>query len=101
MNNIRRLGERSGRFWSLIKWASVWAGRSDDLASNVPTQVTPARRVRTGVLATEWSEVQAMVHGMLAGPRHLIGHHESRLREIRELSQVVQGGTEIGPRIAA
>jgi hypothetical protein len=45
-------------------------------------------------LRTEWSEVQAMVQGMLAEPWHLIGHQESRLREFLELLQAVQGGTK-------
>jgi len=47
-----------------------------------------------GCLRTEWSEVQAMIQGMLAEPWHLIGHQESRLREFLELLQAVQGGTE-------
>ena len=58
----------------------------------------PGTRARSefvqACLRAEWSEVQAMIQGMLAEPWHLIGHQESRLREFLELLQAVQGGTK-------
>jgi hypothetical protein len=36
----------------------------------------------------DWSEVQAMVEGMLAEPWHLIGYQENRLRQFLALLQL-------------
>lgn len=40
----------------------------------------------------DWSEVSAMIEGMLAEPWHLRGHQEMRLREFLQLLQLSHGG---------
>ena len=43
----------------------------------------------------EWSDVKAMVEGMLAEPWHLVGYQEHRLREFLEILEL-RTGTLVG-----